>query len=343
MESLLTVLAGMVGILLLAGGVVLGWYWRQRRQRRLREDALKQVYGAKLEGRSLTVAELAGRLGRSRSATLRLARDLETSGLVCSQADALQPTAEGERLGRDVLRGHRLWETYLAQEARRPVASLHSDAERAEHRLTPAGVEALADHLGHPPFDPHGDPIPTAAGEHERRSRLPLTDWPRERLAVVVHIEDEPPQALAAALRANLRPGTVLRVVDRNADAIVCETVAGRCALPPAFAAHIDVRAAADDEGLSAPPLTLAGLALGAEAEVAGLSVRCTGLGRRRLLDLGFTAGTPVKALLTNVGGAAHAYRIRGTTIALRKEQAEQVLIRPPAASTSPSEAERRS
>ena len=68
------------------------------------------------------------------------------------------------------------------------------------------------------------------------------------------------------------------------------------------------------------------------------LSDRCTGLGRRRLLDLGFTVGAQVKAVLSNVGDAAHAYRIRDTIIALRKEQAEQVLIRPLASSSPPSE-----
>jgi Fe2+ transport system protein FeoA len=59
------------------------------------------------------------------------------------------------------------------------------------------------------------------------------------------------------------------------------------------------------------------------------LSERCTGHARRRLLDLGFTAGAPVRAVLANLEDAAHAYEIRGTVIALRKEQAEQVLVRP--------------
>jgi DtxR family Mn-dependent transcriptional regulator len=84
-----------------------------------------------------------------------------------------------------------------------------------------------------------------------------------------------------------------------------------------------------DSEGLGKALTTLAGLPLGEAAEVVALSERCTGLRRRRLLDLGFTAGAQVTAVLANVEDAAHAYRIRDTLIALRKEQAEQVLIRP--------------
>ena len=74
---------------------------------------------------------------------------------------------------------------------------------------------------------------------------------------------------------------------------------------------------------------TLAELPLGQEAEVMALSERCTGLSRRRLLDLGFTQGAQVRAVLSNVGDEAHAYSIRDTMIALRDDDEEQVLIRP--------------
>jgi DtxR family Mn-dependent transcriptional regulator len=209
-----------------------------------------------------------------------------------------------------------------------PLDQLHEEAERAEHRLGADDLEVLAEHLGHPRTDPHGDPIPTADGEFPSQQRVPLTDWPRGQLAVVVHVEDEPPQALKEVLRAGLQPGTVLRVLERDANAIVCETSAGRSALAPAIAAQIDVRPAADGEGFGKPPLVLASLPLGEEAEVVGLSEHCAGLRRRRLLDLGFTAGAKVRAELANFGDEAHAYRIRDTLIALREDETQQVLIR---------------
>jgi DtxR family Mn-dependent transcriptional regulator len=268
-------------------------------------------------------------LSLSPSSALKLAEDLEAAGYLRSHAGVLELTEMGERLGLHVLRGHRLWERYLSDEGQLPIGRLHEAAERAEHRLAAEELDALADHLGHPRTDPHGDVIPTATGEFRPQRRTPLTDWPRDSLAVVVHVEDEPPQALREALRAGLQPGTVFRVVERDAKGIVCETSAGRSTLAPAVAANIDVRAAVDSEGLGKALTTLAGLPLGEAAEVVALSERCTGLRRRRLLDLGFTAGAQVTAVLANVEDAAHAYRIRDTLIALRKEQAEQVLIRP--------------
>jgi DtxR family Mn-dependent transcriptional regulator len=281
------------------------------------------------EGRTVTCAELAGRLGFSPAAALRLAQDLEATGYLRSRAGVLELTEAGEQLGRHVLRGHRLWERYLSDDGQLPLDRLHDAAERAEHHLAAGELEELADHLGHPQTDPHGDLIPTATGGPRPRERVPLTDWPLGRLAVVVHVEDEPRQVLNAALRAGLRPGTVLRLVARDAKAVTCETSAGRCTITPAVAANIDVRAAVNGEELGKPLATLAGLGLGEHAEVVGLSERCTGLGRRRLLDLGFTAGARVRAVLANLDDTAHAYEVRGTMIALRKEQAEQVLTRP--------------
>jgi DtxR family Mn-dependent transcriptional regulator len=332
MALLLDSLAVAVGILLLIGVVVLGRRRRLRRRRILWEDALKQICSAEHEGRPVTPLEIAGRLGLSPRAMLRLVRVLESAGLVRSQAGTLKLTETGERLGLHVLRGHRLWESYLAADAQLALDRVHDAAERAEHRLTANELQALADHLGHPRTDPHGDVIPTVAGEFTPQERIPLTDWPPGRLAVVVHVEDEPQEALSEALRAGLRPGSVLRVIRRNAEAVVCETSGGRCSFAPVVAASIDLRPAINGEDLGKPLATLAGLPLGEQAEVVALSEGCTGLGRRRLLDLGFTAGARVKAVLANLEDAAHAYEIRGTMIALRREQAKQVLIRPLAA-----------
>jgi DtxR family Mn-dependent transcriptional regulator len=302
---------------------------RGRRRQVLFEDALKQIWGARQEGRPLTSSELGGRLGLSPRRTLNLIQGLESAGYVRSHAGALELTEAGEQLGLHVLRGHRLWERYLSDEMQRPLAALHGEAERAEHRLTPEDVEALADHLGHPRFDPHGDVIPPAAGPVPEQPSTPLTDWPRERPARIVHVEDEPAASFAEALGAGLVPGAVVCVTAKDASGITVETAGGPRTVSPAVAARIDVREASEREVHRPPPVTLAMLPTGGAAEVAGLRDGCTGLMRRRLLDLGFTPGAEVAATLANVGAEARAYEIRGTVIALRRDQADQIVIRP--------------
>lgn len=318
-----------LGLALLGSLILLARRALQSRRRILREDALKQIFSAKQEGRSLTIQELTGRLGRSAGTVLRLVQDLETAGLLQSHAGLLELTEAGESLGLRVLRGHRLWERYLADEAQVPLDQLHGAAERAEHRLKEDDLALLAARLGHPRKDPHGDLIPTESGEVPPEERVPLTDWPHGRVGVIAHIEDEPPQVLVDALRAGLRPGIALRILKRDARTIVCETAAGQCAVAPAIAAYIDVRQAATGEGLGKPLPNLTDLPVGGQAEIVALSKGCRGFRRRRLLDLGFTPGTRVEAVLASAGNSAHAYRIRGTLIALRQEQAAQVLIQP--------------
>ena len=86
------VLGSIVGVLLLGGLIELVRTWRRRRRRILWEDALKQIFSARQEGRPLTSADIAGRLGLSRGSMLRLVRALESAGWVRSRADVLEPT-----------------------------------------------------------------------------------------------------------------------------------------------------------------------------------------------------------------------------------------------------------
>jgi DtxR family Mn-dependent transcriptional regulator len=71
----------------------------------------------------------------------------------------------------------------------------------------------------------------------------------------------------------------------------------------------------------------LSGLRPGERAKVMGLTPACRGAERRRLLDLGFVAGTPVEVEMVSPAGDPTAYRVRGTVIALRREQAGLIRI----------------
>ncbi|HYE61314.1 MAG TPA: metal ABC transporter permease [Phycisphaerales bacterium] len=80
-------------------------------------------------------------------------------GLVRSSAGALAPTQAGIEVARHVVRGHRLWETYLAKHLAVDPGRVHSPAHRAEHYLTP-GIQASLDQDVGTGQDPHGKPIP---------------------------------------------------------------------------------------------------------------------------------------------------------------------------------------
>ncbi len=74
-------------------------------------------------------------------------------------------TEEGERLALLVIRKHRLWEVFLAEKLQFGWDEVHVIAEELEHIRSERLIEKLDAFLGYPKFDPHGDPIPNAAGE----------------------------------------------------------------------------------------------------------------------------------------------------------------------------------
>ncbi|CCH54109.1 iron (metal) dependent repressor, DtxR family [Fibrisoma limi BUZ 3] len=87
-------------------------------------------------------------------------------------------TEEGERLALQIIRRHRLWEVFLVDKLGFRWDQVHEMAEELEHIRSEELVERLDTFLGHPQFDPHGDPIPTPAGQ------MPVTGY--QKLSEVV-------------------------------------------------------------------------------------------------------------------------------------------------------------
>ncbi len=293
------------------------------------EDALKHVFQCEYDGLSATPDSLAGALRLSRERAHGLAARLGDAGLVSAGRGALELTSTGRDHALQVLRAHRLYETLLARETGLGSTEWHRQAEINEHRLSPANVDALADRLGHPRYDPHGDPIPTRTGELPPPLGRSLLEWPTGREARIVHVEDEPPSVYRLIARMGLSPGMRI-VVDRVAPeglAVRCE---GRSlTLPRTVANNVAVAELAAAPMAEAPTRRLADLQAGERSEVIGLSPAIRGTERNRLLDLGFVPGSPVELGFRGPFVSPAAYRVRGSLIALRREQSEQVYIGP--------------
>ena len=312
-----------------AGLLTLTRRWKEVRRRERFEDALKHILAWDQRAQDATPESLAGALGISQSRTLELLTHMEERGLVQSAGGGLRLTAQGQRLALHVVRAHRLWERYLADDAGVPMARLHQAAEKAEHQLTNERIDALDAHLGHPERDPHGDPIPRADGSIEKDNAVPLTDWPLTDAARVTHIEDEPDVIFQQILAAGLRPGKNVRVLENTTERLVISDGEQEHRLAPVVAANIQVSAVPAGPERPAGTKRLSELPEGEAAEVIELDALCRGFSRRRLLDLGLTPGTRIESALDNPFGDPRAFRFRGTLIALRKDQADQIWVRP--------------
>ena len=324
--------AAVVGLFWPAGGLV----GRIRRltdlDERVRlEDAIKHIYRCQRTRQRCSLDSLAGRLGVSRARAATLISRLAELRLVRTPASGPALTADGERSAVQIVRTHRMWERYLADRTGVPAGEWHAEAERMEHSLSAAQVDALDARLGHPVWDPHGDPIPTPAGEMPPEPGFGLPGAEPGRTVEVLHLEDEPREIYDALLESGLSLGARLEIVERTDRAIRLRSHGRTRDLDPVTADNVTVRYLAEDEAAdTTPTTTLLDAPAGRTVRVASISRACQGAQRRRLLDLGLVPGTAVTPELTSAAGDPVAYRIRGALIALRRTQAGLIWIEPP-------------
>jgi DtxR family Mn-dependent transcriptional regulator len=219
--------------------------------------------------------------------------------------------------------------THLVDEARMPLSRIHDEAQKREHSFTDAQLDELDAALGHPILDPHGDPIPSREGKIPTVESMPITAWQTEGPARIVHIEDEPAIAYDQILAAGLRLGQVIRILERTPQRIVLSDGETEYRLAPTVAANVSVAPLPATEIAKANAVTLATLMQDQRGEIISLDDAVQGFTRRRFLDLGLTPGTTIYPELGNFFGDPRAYRVRGTLIALRKDQAAQIWVKP--------------
>jgi DtxR family Mn-dependent transcriptional regulator len=310
-------------------GLLPAWRHGRRMTRRIRrEDALKHIQQCETSGHVLTVQSLAGALGVSANAAAGILAELQSGRLIHLEGGAIRLTTEGRRLAMQVLRAHRLWERYLADQTGYPEVEWHGRAEAHEHRLSPAEADELSAQLGHPTHDPHGDPIPTAEGELPQPAGVPVTAADPDQPLRIVHVEDEPEAVYAQLVAEGLHPGMEVRVLEISPQRVCLWADGDEHILAPMVAANLSVvplpRAAREEQSVGEP---LSSLKPGEEGKVLLLSRQCRGQERRRLLDLGVLPGTVIRAELKSPNGDPTAYRIRDALMALRAEQAEVIRV----------------
>jgi len=316
-------------IVLFWPGWGLAWRWRRglAASDRIRvEDALKHLWDGEYRQLPVTLESLAGALGLGGREAAELVERLGRLDLVRHDARGLHLTTEGSRHALRVVRIHRLWERYLADETGLDAREWHSRAERKEHHTTDEQADALAATLGNPRFDPHGDPIPMPSGEVPPFQGTPLTQLAPDEVGAIVHIEDEPEAVFAQIAATGLVPGMRVRVLERSSQRIRLAAETEEVVVAPVVAANITVLPI--EAPVDARPMTpLSALGPGEQGEVIALATSCRGVQRRRLLDLGLVPGTVVTHELRGPSGDPTAYRIRGALIALRREQADQIYV----------------
>jgi DtxR family Mn-dependent transcriptional regulator len=311
-----------------------GFFWRWQRaqlmtERVLREDALKHVHKCERHHRQATVQSVAGDLQITINQTVDLLATMQAHELLRLEGDEIRLTSKGRDYALHIIRAHRLWERYLADETGFAEPEWHGQADYYEHTLSPVEIDALSAQLGHPTYDPHGDPIPAASGELVLPDSQPLTSLALDEPARIVHLEDEPEAVYAQLVAEGLHLGQEVRLRNQSAQRVRFWAGGDEHVLAPIVAANISVRPLPQEQAIEDTYTErLSHLKPGEQAQVMNISQACRGLERRRFMDLGILPGTLVEAEMASPGGDPTAYRVRGTLIALRQEQADLINIR---------------
>lgn len=287
------------------------------------QHALKHLHESEYAGTAASTASLAGATGITLERAGQLIGELSGAGLATSSAKGIELTDAGREQARRIVRAHRVYETYLAHRTGLASHHWHRRADAAEHHLSSEDVDALADKLGRPRYDPHGDPIPTRDGALPPRRGIPLLEARDGTDVMVLHLEDEPEGVYRRAAALGIVAGVHLHLISRGPEFLRLRVEDRECDLP------LSVAGAVQAEPCAAPPpmRALSSLRRGEAANLVNLSPSIVGGERRRLLDLGLVPGTRVERDFDSMLGSPTAYRVRGATIALRKEQADRIFV----------------
>ncbi|HMU42790.1 MAG TPA: metal-dependent transcriptional regulator [Ignavibacteriaceae bacterium] len=291
------------------------------------EDALKYLYDCEYNRTNCTLNSIAGNLSISADDAADIISRLESMGLVSAKKNELELTSDGRSYALRIVRIHRLWEKYLADETSVKEDEWHLKAEELEHTLTTEQANQLAARIGNPVFDPHGDPIPSASGDIPEKKGKPLTEMKAGEFGNIIHIEDEPHSIYSQILAEGLYPGMQIRMIELSDKRIKFVANGEECILSPLIAKNITVGILKFEKQVEGKFKTLSSLKIGEEGTILGIAKALRGQQRRRLMDLGIVPGTKIEAELESFSGDPVAYNVRGTTVALRKQQTDKIYL----------------
>jgi DtxR family Mn-dependent transcriptional regulator len=182
------------------------------------EDYAKAIYALESrEDQPVSTNALAERLGITPGSVSAMLKRLDELGLITHLPyRGVRLTDDGRRIALEVLRHHRLLESYLADALGMSWDRVHDEAEVLEHVLS-EDLEALIDaKLGHPTHDPHGDPIPSADLELEESLTERMESLEPGDEGRFVRVSDSDPEMLRYLADRGISPGERFEVRDRQ-------------------------------------------------------------------------------------------------------------------------------
>jgi len=181
------------------------------------EDYLKAIYHLSSQGGFASTSDIAALLDVAPPSVSGMVKRLSETGLIEHVPyRGVQLTPQGRRAALKMIRRHRILEVYLTQHLGYDWGGVHAEAERLEHAVSDELIERMATALGQPQYDPHGDPIPTAAGDIEEAELVALADAGVGVKLELRQVGTQDSARLRYLADQGLTPGVLLTVTERQ-------------------------------------------------------------------------------------------------------------------------------
>ena len=206
------------------------------------EDYLKAIYELERGEAPAGTNALAERLGIAAASVSGMLQRLARLGLVKTERyHGSRLTEPGRAVALQLIRRHRIIESYLVSRLGFEWDDVHDEAERLEHAASPELIDRMATVLGNPTADPHGAPIPTVEGHVDERRFASIAALEPGAGARVARMSDRDPKLLRYLAGRGIRPGARIRVEAKEPfDGPIVLTVGReRQTLAPGAAAHV--------------------------------------------------------------------------------------------------------
>jgi DtxR family Mn-dependent transcriptional regulator len=179
------------------------------------ENYLKAIYYLQQESinKDVSVNDIAERMSTRPATVTDMLRKLSDKKLInYEKYKKTQLSKTGNAFALQIIRKHRLWEVFLHEKLKFSWDEVHEVAEELEHIRSSKLIERLDEFLGFPMFDPHGDPIPNAAGEIKPASNTTLSESEPGKKLKLVAVKDTSTAFLQHLERFGLHINVVLVV-----------------------------------------------------------------------------------------------------------------------------------
>ena len=182
------------------------------------EDYAKAIYSLeRRDGGPVATSALAEELGVSAGTVTTMVKRLAELGLAEHEPyRGVALTPAGDRVALEVIRHHRLLETYLSEALGMPWDRVHAEAEVLEHYISEDLERIISEKLGDPRRDPHGDPIPSADLAIAADETISLAELDAGESATFVRVSDRDSEMLRFLDKRGIRPGCELLVSGRD-------------------------------------------------------------------------------------------------------------------------------